>query len=479
MMKNAALPTSSINLKSITIYMLIGLTLGILVSFLGIYSIGLVTIVFALYGIFKVNLNGLTTIFLTTAVLYVNFLRPLNGFEYFPIMIDIFMFVLVVKYLFSKEIGKEKIFWIVVVSSFVVISFLQIFNPNIPSVMAGIEGFRKTSLPFLFFYVGLLAFKNVKEVKSFIISFSLISMPILLYGIKQYLFPTNFDMLYIKANDADMYTGTFFGKVRATSVFAGPFHFGMFSAVLAVFNLFLIDIVKKKRYKFYFFLQFLVSVVACYSSLTRTNLIALFVALLLYKILFMDVKKLFIILSVISVCFITSINFIILYSQKLIYSSNDLLRMIGTIANFNEDSRLLGRIHGWETILYLIKQQPITAYGTGSAGDTLQNTYDFQYHVTSHNFFLKVFMETGLFGFIIILLLFTMITITLLKRITIETNIFNKKLLICCFSVFSIFLVNTVVGSTIETYPVSGFILLMLGLALIKFGKLGHLEIDQ
>ncbi|WP_280170449.1 O-antigen ligase family protein [Priestia megaterium] len=456
--------------KDIYIYALIALMMGIITPFLGIYSFGLIAIALGLYVFYKIQLNGKTAAILVVSLLYVNFLRPISGSQFILLAADIFTFCIIIKHVFITGIKKEKLFLLGIVSCFVLFSFVQMFNPNIPSFMAGFEGFRKTSFAFLLFYLGALAFNDAKEAKRFFVVLSLFSTPILLYGIKQYLFLSNFDTLYINANDADMYTGMLFGKPRATSIFAGPFHFGMFAAVLAVVNLFLMDTVKRRRDKFWLFLLLAISIYACYSSLTRTNLVALFVALISYKIL-VNIKRFIFVFPFISVALIFSFNYILSVSDKLIYSTNGFLRMIGTISNFSNDSRLQGRSHGWEVIKELVKQHPIVAYGTGSAGDTLQNTYVFRYHATSHNFFLKVLMETGFIGLGFIIILFVALLVLMLKKILNETNKLNKRLIVCSLSVFSIFLVNTMVNSTIETYPVSGLIFLILGMALIKFKK--------
>ncbi|MDF2056292.1 O-antigen ligase family protein [Priestia megaterium] len=456
--------------KDIYIYMITGLIMGIIVPFLGIYSLGLIAVALGLYVFYKIQLNGKTASILVVALLYANFLRPIGGSKFILLAVDIFIFCVIIKHVFIVGIKKEKLLLLGIVSCFVFLSFVQMFNPNIPSFMAGFEGFRKTSFALLLFYLGALAFNDAKEARRFFVVLSLFSTPVLLYGIKQYLFLSNFDMLYIGANDADIYTGMLFGKPRATSIFAGPFHFGMFGAVLAVVNLFLMDTAKRRGHKFWFFILLAISLFGCYSSLTRTNLVALFIALISYKIL-ANIKRFVFVFPIISVILIFSMNYIISVSDKLIYSTNGLLRMIGTISNFSNDTRLQGRTHGWEVIQGLVKEHPIVAYGTGSAGDTLQNTYAFQYHATSHNYFLKLLMETGVIGFLLIVILFIALIGLMLKKIFNETNKLNKRLIVCSLSVFSIFLVNTMVNSTIETYPVSGLIFLILGIALIKFKK--------
>jgi O-antigen ligase len=459
----------NINLKLLGILIFSSLLLGISATYFGFLTIGLVMVPLLVIALYKLQLNSHTAQILITLLIYVNLFRPINGFKYISLTVDGIIIFFIIKHIISNGINKGKFFFVFLLTSFIVLSFTQITNPNIPSFAAGLEGFRKTCFSFILFYIGLFSFRDKLEIRRFLIFLSIISIPILLYGIKQYLYFTNFDTTFLNDNVAISYTGEFFGKHRATSIFAGPFHFAMFSSVFTLINLWLIGVVEKRKHKLIFFILFLTSIMACYSSLVRTNLIALSVALICYFTL-LQMKKTLFLVPYLSIGFVLLINKITNNIDSLAHSDNELLRFIGTVANFGNDSRLLGRMEGWQTILYLIKQHPFVAYGTGSAGDTLDRVYDFQYHSTSHNFFLKIFMETGLIGFLLIVTLFIGVIFTIFKKIAIEkTNNYNKKLYAICFAVFGVFLVSTTTGSAIEAYPSSGLIMLMLGISLNKF----------
>ncbi len=458
----------SINQRPYILAFLVAVIVGLAVPFLGVYSIGIIAAVGGVIAIVKLNLNANTAFILTSLLLYVNVLKPFGGYKIISSGLDAFVAIMIIKFLVFRGLKKTNALWIFLVTGFLILSFLEMFNPNIPSLAAGLQGLRKTSFAFMLFYVGVLSFKDVKEVRKFLARITLVSIPLILYGIKQYLFISEFDKLFLYSNDADIWTGTLFGKTRATSVFAGSFHFGMFGAIIAVTSLYLMDTAKRKGHKLFYFASIIIAMAGCYTSLTRTNLVALVAGVLVYLIMKMRVRNIMILLPLVAISMWGIVSYIISNTQQLLYSNNELLRMIGTIANISNDTRFLGRTHGWETALSLMKEQPILAYGTGSAGDTLQNVYDFQYHVTSHNFFLKILMETGYIGLLLITLLFIGITVKMFKSIVESENIYYKRIVACCLSVFVIFLVNGLVGSTIETYPVSALILLLMGIGISK-----------
>ncbi|MED1863211.1 O-antigen ligase family protein [Fictibacillus nanhaiensis] len=468
-MKNNVLNHQNSELKVIVLGLISAVLIGSATPFVGIYIIGAIVGVIALFLFLKIELNSKTAFLFVSLLLYVNVLRPFGGYKIISSGLDALLILLIVKHLFKNGVPKSKAFYLFCVTSFLLISFFQIFNDNIPSLEAGMQGFRKTSLAFILFYLGLLGFDSSDEVRKFVKKFSIISVPVLIFGIKQYFSISDLDRLFLEANNADIYTGMLFGKVRAVSIFAGSFHFGMFAAVLAILNMFLISTSRKLRGKFFYLILFSLSFMACYTSMTRTNLIALAVGILAYKILQMNLKVILMILPVVTIAMLSFFSYVSANYVNFLLSENSFIRMIGTIASFQEDTRLAGRSHGWETISHLIKEKPFIAYGTGSAGDTLQNLYEFQYHVTSHNFFLKILMETGVFGGFFIFVLFLSIFMILIRKTFNKPNNIHKKIASTSLAVFLIFLVNSLVGSTIETYPVSGFILLLLGIGISTY----------
>lgn len=437
---------------------------------LGPYSIALIAIPAAVIAISKLNLNSKLAFIFIICLFYMNVIRPLDGYKYLSLLLELGVGLFILKYLlFAKHISKINTLLLYLVSSFVILSFIQILNPNIPALSAGLQGFRKTALGFILFYIGLLSFTTYDEIKRCLKKFSILVTPLLLYGIKQFFFYSDFDNFYLTSNLAHVSTGLMFGQQRATSVFAGPFHFAMFSAAMTVLNLWLANTSIKRSDKLMFYILCSISILACYSSLVRTNLIALIVGVLVY-ILLSNIKKSVFILPLLTIPSILIFGYVSSNTQALLLSDNEILRLIGTISNVENDSRFLGRTDGWNEIIRLAKDKPLTAYGTGSSGDTLQRSFDFEHHVTSHNYFLKILMETGVVGLLIVILFFLTFVVVLLRKAFGDSKE-SSKLSACSLGMFSIFMVNCMTTSAIETYPVSGFIFFVIGLSLINFDK--------
>lgn len=462
--------TRPIDFWKITKYALILLTLiAFLIYFpyititLSFLPLIVILAVLSLYALLKIKLNAKTATWLMILMLYANAFRPLGIYPILSISLDIIAIFLISKHILKDNIKRKSFPLISIISLFVFVAFLEMFNPNIPSVQAGLEGFRKTALPFIMFYVGVLSVKDKDEIQTILRKISLSSILIIIYGMKQYFLSSNFDKLFVLSNNADMYTGMIFGQIRATSIFSGAFHFGMFSAVMAVINLYLLEVAPDKKEKMFWGIGIVFSIVSCYTSLTRTNMIALMTGIIFYKLIQIKSKHASIVFPFISVISVFSAYFFGKFSSNWVNLSNPLLRMVGTIVNFAEDSRFLGRIDGWKEIIRLVSEQPFIAYGTGSAGDTLQYTYLFDHHITSHNFFLKVLMEMGVIGFILIIIFFIFLILILLRKSLKSITLLNKKTSAMCLGVLIVFIVNAIVGSAIEANPVSNLILLILG----------------
>lgn len=411
----------------------------------------------------KYKLNERRALFLMVSLLYVNALRPFSLYQYAALSVDLLIICFIFLHLFTQRINKNIFFLIMVLSGFLFLSVLQMFNPNIPELSAGIEGLRKTSFALILVFIGLLSFKDIEKINWFIKKFTILSVPLMLYGIKQYFSLSEFDYLYLYSNAADIYTGQLFGKVRATSVFSGPFHFGMFAAFISLLGLYLYKHSTGGKNKLGWFVVIVVSLLACYTSLTRTNLVAALISIALFYTL-IYFKKFFISIPILVICSFFSFSYLSSNVSTLLMSENSLLRMLGTIFNATNDTRFLGRTHGWQAIIDLVKERPFVAYGTGSAGDTLQNTYSFEHHETSHNYFLKVLMETGFTGLMLIFAFLVITSVLLLMFVAKARNEEEKMIFALSLSIFSIFIINSLVNSAIETYPVSGFILMFFAM---------------
>ncbi|CAM3556904.1 O-antigen ligase family protein [Marinicrinis lubricantis] len=418
---------------------------------------------FVLVILAKIKLNNQTMTVLIILMVYINVFNAIAAFKFVPLILDLLLVFVLLKDFVANGTKNKIVFYLVL--SFLVLSLFQMVNPNVPSLQAGLEGFRKTSFYLILLLLGLNLKKNQEDRTLFFKRLVLFSIPILLYGIKQQYFYSSFDEVYLQANDADQYTGQLFGQVRSTSFFAGPFHLGMFSAFIAIACLYLMSTAVTIKQKSLYTAALVVAVLANYSSMTRTNLIALCLILFIY-FTFSNSKRVSIVGKWLFMITAAGLLGLLLASDDSGVFTPD-SGIFNSILHATSDSRFLGRVEGWLNIVQLSMNQPIMGYGMGSAGDTLGSIYNYGVHVTSHNLLLKFLLETGVFGLLMMLSLIIYLTVMLSRgafsktRSTIQRN---AALLGLCSLI--LFLLNGMSIASIEAYPIAGIILFTLGYTL-------------
>lgn len=411
---------------------------------------------------FTINIQDIytkTIIFILVIASYINIMKPLTGIRWWPILIDIVLFLLITVGLFlinllvRKEyvllFSRTELFLVI----FIIISFIEIFNSNVPSLGAGLEGFRKTTYQMAGFFLGVYFIKNIGQAEKIIKYLYYFSIPILLYGIKQFFYFSSFDQKIIDANLAGYWTYHIAGRVRALSIFSGPFHFGMFSCMMVLLSLYYY----MKRGKYSYLILFLISVFGVFSSMTRTNIVALFVSCLFFLFFIKAEKQKFFKVINIMLVLLVFILIIMLFNGFLPIS-----RVIGSFSNISGDQRFLNRFPGYKEMIGAFAKHPITGYGMGSAGDTLGKLYDWKVRFTSHNLLFKILIETGVVGLVVYLLFFLAWfkkAFSLVK----SNNIFVNDISVLAISIVSVLLVNGIVGSAVEAYPINLYVWFFMG----------------
>lgn len=422
-------------------------------------SLILVVIIFAflilvIFISLRTNYKTLTLILIFS--MYINLLKPIFESRWPPIFIDISIGVLLMKIMIFKKFAKEGslihfpvINMILIV--FLIISFLQIFNPNVPSFLAGLYGFRKTCYQMLAFFLGVYYIKNYLEINQIMKYLLYFSIPVLIYGIKQFFWISSFDEKLLELNLADFDTHVFLGKIRAFSIFSGPFHFGMFSCIIFLMALYFY--LNNKR--LFYLILCLLSAVGVLASMTRINMIALAVSLLWFANLgkYALIRKSLIIFG---------IPFILLIIFTSIELFSPLNEAFASISKFYEDQRFLERFIGYRMNIQAIIEQPLLGYGMGSAADTMEEIYSFKVRFVSHNIVLKILTETGIMGLLFFLIFFVM----WFKKVfvlSLNKDKLLKNVAILITSMVIVLLINGITGSAIEAYPINMWIWFFMG----------------
>jgi hypothetical protein len=337
--------------------------------------------------------------------------------------------------------------------AFFLISLLEILNPNVPDLQFALRGFRKTAFTIVGFFAALWLFRAPSDLRAAWKALGFAGLPVCAYGVKQIFFFSSYDHRMLDMMRADVYTMQFEG-FRAFSILSGPFHLGMFGCVVAVVALYFMREGRKSFWAVLYVLAF-----ACVAAAkTRTNLLVFFVVSLLYILLTTDN----------AIRLIRNWTLVVLFLVPLLLAGyvarvEGFRRLIISFARMPEDERLLGRFETYPAMWQAIWDNPFLGYGMGSAGDTLETELGLV-HFTTHNLLLKVLIETGVFGALSFLgLLIASFCLYLRIRWNRRRAPETHRLAALHLGVIVVVLVNGLVGSGIEAYPVNLFFWFAIG----------------
>jgi len=406
--------------------------------------------------------NKLLKIYLFVTI-YSNALRIVFG-KWATILADIILLLILAYVLFAQNFGKIRFnkslrYIMGAIVLLQILSIVGISNGNITNKLYGLVEYRKSVFQIMCFFLAYYCSDNEKFWNNLEFTEWLV-VPTILYGIKQTLFYSRFDSIFYRLQDAGADTLQYRGVRRAISIYSGPFHFGMMCSIILCVAIALLIKTNKKRN----ILVIILCLFGSYCSLTRTNIVCSFIVLSIYgmHILTEDttVQSLLRKLIMLATVLIIAGWFVVEYSS-LLDNKNSVALLINSILNMGDDNRFIGRIDTWTIALEMIKQRPIWGYGMGAAGDTLVSYGVAIKSVTPHNIFIKLQIETGILGLILlIIILINAWYICIKKSYGLERSFF--------WSCFAVVILNGLVGSTISTFPIMSLFWIFIGMQASK-----------
>lgn len=449
----------------VTIILLAALLGGVSGFLPPLISLGIIAGLAVIWIVFAGQVGGGLFIPVFIFVLYGNLLKYITGARHSLILIDLLIILLFLKLVFHYCLRRKfPVKAPVIEFSLLVffgISLVQIFNPNIPSLPAGMEGFRKTTFYMIGVFIGIGYVKSLRQLKVVITVFIWACVPIILYGLKQSYSLSAFDLKMVDLNWASIWTHQIYGWNRPIGIFSGPFHYAMICIIVLLCCLYIFMETRKKLYLAVIVLPALGVLLA----MTRINLVALFAAsglfLCLWFVFNHGVNKrkaigygIIVILLTVSTVWIAAVRL------------PALSRTLESLRGIRQDSRFLMRFEQWEKIYFAIREQPVIGYGMGSAGDALENIYEFPVHLTSHNLGLLILIETGIPGLFFYSLFVVGWLLLAFQGIRgPDPELRNISILIV--SIFSVTLINGITGSAVGAFPINYITWLFMG-ALVK-----------
>ncbi len=379
--------------------------------------------------------------------LYINVTKVTLGSRYYILILDAAVLGLALKTVVCGAMRDRALTKVEVLAGlFILMGLVQLFNPNVPSLVAGLEGFRRLVYQMLALFIGVGIVRNRGDVilvgKLVVVA----SVPILLYGVKQFYHLSELDYAIIESNTAALDTWLLFGKVRAFGTFNGPFHLGLFSGIAFWIA---VALYLETGWKGYVPVA-AVAVLACLASLTRSSVVALFLSFPL--VLFYVFRRRWV-----RVAWLTVLSGILasafVFAMRSRYEEIDLF--YDTILNFQrfaQDNRLNSRYEGYERGVAVAGSNPL-GLGMGSSADAMEHYFqpENKVHITSHNLLLRVVLETGWLGLALFL--------GILSRIFIAARTLEKcgdsVLAVMLLGPLAIVLITGIGGSTIGAYPVN------------------------
>lgn len=344
---------------------------------------------------------------------------------------------------------------------------LQMFNPNVPGMQAGVEGFRKFIYMSIAFYISRHLFQ-MPDFRLFAKSMILFSIPVTLYGIKQFIVMWPIDYRVIEMSPTSPVTFLMGGWVRPFSTMSGPFQLGLYLVVVLLLILVLLTKGQPKPWlRIGLLLLTGLQVALLLMTRTKGNWGGIVVgAIVLVLLQSRNPARAAVKLAGLAVVGGLALGLILYAASGEIRKVMD--EAIFAITNPLEAPTFVFRMQLWtEEIIPALQDQWLLGYGTSSAGEGLQDLYEgtsskFFY---SHNLYIKVLLELGVVGFLPFLVLVGVSTLAGLRRLYRGKAVQPEAAMLVQWgmAVVVAFLVAGVVIPTLDAYPANYYFWLLLG----------------
>ena len=349
------------------------------------------------------------------------------------------------------------------------LAFVQLFNPNVPSMQAGIEGFRKFIYMSIAFYISRHLLQ-LKDFRLFVKGMLLFSIPVTLYGIKQFFVMWPIDYRMIDLATASSVTYLMGGWIRPFSTMSGPFQLGSYLMILLL--LLILAFLKGKRFhpslRLLLIGLFFIQIALLLMTRTKGNwggfVIGVFVLLILQSR-----NPIRAVVGLGSFALLGGAAIFLVFSLTSGASLTVLDDALFAITHPIQAPTFIFRMELWqETIIPAIQQQPFWGYGTSSASEGLSNLYKGTQsrYFFSHNLYFKILVEMGILGLAMFLWIVAESLGKGLRQLRRPNSNNPDATLLLQWSVAVViaFLVSGFVIPNLDAYPANYYFWLLLGL---------------
>jgi hypothetical protein len=348
------------------------------------------------------------------------------------------------------------------------LAFVQLFNPNVPSMQAGIEGFRK----FIFMSIAFYMSRHLLQIRDFrllVKGMILFAIPVTLYGIKQFFVMWPIDYRMIALSTSSSITFLMGGWIRPFSTMSGPFQLGSYLMILLLLILALLKgKIRHPTLRLLLIGLFMLQIILLLMTRTKGNWGGFIVGVIV----------LFVLQSHNPVRALVRLGGFALIGGAIIFlvfslTSGSTFTVLDdaffAITHPLQAPTFIFRMDLWqETIIPAIQRQLFWGYGTSSAGEGLSNLYEGtrSRYFFSHNLYFKILLEMGILGLAMFLWIVGESLWKGLRQLYKPTNINPDATILLQWSVACVvaFLVSGFVIPNLDAYPPNYYFWLLLGL---------------
>ncbi len=124
------------------------------------------------------------------------------------------------------------------------------------------------------------------------------------------------------------------------------------------------------------------------------------------------------------------LGLIVFLNNPRVFEFYSKVRDLGSPIEYDNSTSEKARLLSWDASIRLIKEAPLLGYGIGDANDVLIKkykelgyTYNYENEYNAHNQFLQIFLQTGVLGFIVLVMIFILLAIRM-RRSRNEFSVF-------------------------------------------------------
>lgn len=352
------------------------------------------------------GMRGRALVLLIALVPLTGIFKALTGSRFAPLIFDLGILAACGLHLLDAALrGRARVGWAdLLFAGFVGLAFVQMFNPNVPGLQAGAEGFRKFAYMGVAFYAGrhMLAAPEVGWLQRLLL---ILSGPIALYAIKQFFLPSAIDYRIIDLATADPVTYLMGGRLRPFATLPGPFHLGLY---LVATGLLAVRLLLGRRLRPIWALALVgllaLQMTALIMTRTKGNWVAMGAGVLLLALLasgsaaglLQRARRLAAALALAGL--LGAILLGLALSGRFPVLSDALSAVLDPL----NAPTFVYRVQLWQQeMLPAMSASPLFGWGTSSAGEGLGNLYagvPGARYFASHNLYFKITLELGAVG---------------------------------------------------------------------------------